>query len=244
MDKKIVFKKFEAAVNDFNEAKLLKGKVTIDISKEDVSIVEDFMSAVERIPEGKEIQLPDSSIDMYNLIAEEQEKGKIIVLKDKPVEEEKKPKKVTGKKKKAEEVKEEVKEEAKEEKKPEKKATKKKSVKIKSKSAKKEKIKEEKKEEKKEEPKPEKKTVKKAAETSSKKKTYEIDTLGARVGSGTSTINTMFLKGATIEDIAEKVGSPIGRVKNHMYSLMKKRNVVFDKKKTDKGTFLKIKSHD
>jgi hypothetical protein len=53
-----------------------------------------------------------------------------------------------------------------------------------------------------------------------------VDVYGARNGSGTAKINEMLVNGATIEQIAEEVGSPKSRVSSHLTSLKKKDIVV------------------
>lgn len=236
--KTIDFKKFEKAVNDFNTSKVIKKKVELKPEDVDLAIMEAFLSAVESVPEEKESELPDSVIDMYNVLATAQEKEMDLKFKNdkefRSVEEEK-PKKKTGKKTSSKKApakktkKEKVEEKAEESEEKEEKELKSKEKVGKKVTAKK-----------KSAPKKEK-PVKKAekAEKEDKNKT-DIDELGARIGSGTAKINEMLFKGATLDEIAGSLDTPIGRVKNHLYALSKKKGVTFEKKGKKGQTYYKI----
>ncbi len=65
-----------------------------------------------------------------------------------------------------------------------------------------------------------------AKKTDKKKSSVEVDAYGARKGSGTSDINTMLIKGATIDQISDKIGSPKSRVRSHLYTLGKKGHTI------------------
>ncbi len=203
--KTIDFKKFEMAVTDFNASRLIKDKIKLDSQKGDLAIMEDFLSAVEKIPEEKETQLPDSVIDMYNTLATAQTKEMDLKFKNdkefRTVSEEK-PVKKTAKKPVKKTVKKPVKKEPEE--------------------------------------KPEKKPVKKPEKKPEDKSEAGIDILGARIGSGTSQINTFLLEGATLDEISGTIGTPIGRIKNHIYTLSTKKNIKFEKSGKKGQTFYKI----
>lgn len=208
---KIDFEEFNQALESLVEMGVKE--LAYNSNKTEDENLEFFMSAIETIAEDQEDLLPDEVVDFYNKIAEAQEKGRSIVLNNAPTKKEKTKKstKKTKKKTEPESKKEEKKTKTKKATKPP--VTKKKA---------------------KDEPAPEKKVkaAEKAKETP-KKGTSEIDALGARLGSGTSKINDMLLKGADVKDIAKKVNTPLGRVKNHVYALMKREDKNYKIEKKD-----------
>jgi outer membrane biosynthesis protein TonB len=223
MAKKIDYRKFETVVKDLNDSGVLKEKVLYSKSLPVVGIIELFMTAVENVSEAKEKELPDSVIELYNVIAEAQEKKKDVTFTHfvPEVEEKKIKTKTKGKAKKKPASKPEPEPEAKPEPEPEAKPEpekKKVSTKTKKKSAPKSKAK---------------------PDTKEKKEKPETDKLGARIGSGTSKINDMLIKGATLDEIAGMVQTPIGRVKNHIYALTQK-GYTFNKKGSKGDTYYKI----
>jgi outer membrane biosynthesis protein TonB len=222
------FKKFQIAVKSFNDSGVIKKKILLKKDYNINEIIDLFLSAIEQVPEAKEAELPEECIDMYNFLAEAFNKKKDVVYKNLPShlkEQQEVVDKVIKAAMKEEEKKEEVKEEKKE------KATKKKTSKKKE-TKPKEEVQEEKKEE---------TTKKKKKEPTGKKQRGEKDELGAIINSGTSKINQFLLKGETLKKIAAQVGTPEGRVKNHIYALSK-RGFEFDKEPLEKGDYyIKIK---
>jgi len=225
MAKKIDYRKFETVVKDLNDSGVLKEKVLYSKSLPVVGIIELFMTAVENVSEAKEKELPDTVIEIYNVIAEAQEKKKDVTFTNfVPEVEEKKTKtkaKGKAKKKPASKPEPELEEELEPEKEPEvEDEPEKKKVKTKTKK---------------------KSTPKSKAkpDTKEKKEKPETDKLGARIGSGTSKINDLLIKGATLDEIAGIVQTPIGRVKNHIYALTQK-GYTFNKKGSKGDTYYKI----
>lgn len=223
---KIDFEEFNQALESLVEMGVKE--LAYNSNKTEDENLEFFMSAIETIAEDQEDLLPDEVVDFYNKIAEAQEKGRSIVLNNAPTKKEKTKKSTKKTKKKTKpdpniESKKEEKKTEPESKKEEKKTKTKKATKppVTKKKAK-------------DEPAPEKKVkaAEKAKETP-KKGTSEIDALGARLGSGTSKINDMLLKGADVKDIAKKVDTPLGRVKNHVYALMKREDKNYKIEKKD-----------
>lgn len=238
------YKKLQEAVDALNEMEIFEELIDLTEYESTDEQVEVYLQVVEKVDdEGEDIVLPEIVIDLYNAFADAQDNKQVIVFSDKVKEksaEKEKPEKQAKQKgskkaKKAPEKaeKEKAEPESKKKKKTQEKATEKakksKPVKTKKTEPKTEKT------EKTSEP---KKDKKKDGKTEKVRKEIQKDVLGARVGSGTSKINEMLLEGADVKDIAKKIDTPLGRVKNHVYALMKREDKNYEIKKKD--DFVKV----
>lgn len=244
------FKKLQKAVDALNQMEIFEDTIDLTVLENTDEQVEAFLQLIEEgVDKELEGALPDIVINLYNAFVDAQEEKKTIVFEYGEPEKKKEAKKEKKKNSKKPQKAEKSTSKEKDEPELEKEQQSSKKAKNKPKKSMQEDVTEKKSEEPKKSKKSKKskkvektekaeKTEKKEDKNSKTKKEIQKDVLGARVGSGTSKINEMLLKGADVKDIAEKIGTPLGRVKNHVYALMKREEKNYKIKKED--DFVKI----